>query len=185
MTDNFKQVGERLKGLRDVLDIPAQEVADLCGMTVEHLMKIEAGEADPSISDMSKISKKFGISLDVLLFGEEPRMNSYFLTRKGQGLSVNRNESYIYQSLASGYRGRKADIFLTQVDPMPEGQSHSPNSHEGQEFHYVVEGEMQVIVGEKEMVLHEGDSLYFNASRPHSINALGGKPVKFIAVIIN
>ena len=95
MTDNFKQVGERLKGLRDVLDIPAQEVADLCGMTVEHLMKIEAGEADPSISDMSKISKKFGISLDVLLFGEEPRMNSYFLTRKGQGLSVNRNERKI------------------------------------------------------------------------------------------
>ncbi len=185
MNENFKQIGERLKGLRDVLDIPAQEVADLCGITVEHLMKIEAGEADPSIYRLSKISKHFGISLDVLLFGEEPRMNSYFITRKGQGLSVNRNASYAYRSLASGFRDRKADIFLTQVDPMPEGMSHSLNSHDGQEFHYLIEGDMQVRIGDKEMILHEGDSLYFDASRPHCINALGNKPVKFIAVVLN
>ena len=69
MNENFKQIGERLKGLREVLDIPAQEVADLCDITVDHLMKIEAGEADPSVYRLSKISKKFGISLDVLLFG--------------------------------------------------------------------------------------------------------------------
>jgi mannose-6-phosphate isomerase-like protein (cupin superfamily) len=185
MNENFKQIGERLKGLREVLDIPAQEVADLCDITVDHLMKIEAGEADPSVYRLSKISKKFGISLDVLLFGEEPRMNSYFVTRKGQGLSINRNANYTYQSLASGFRGRKADIFLTQVDPMPDGQSHSLNSHEGQEFHYMIEGDMQVRIGEKEMILHEGDSLYFDASRPHCMNAIGDKPVKFIAVVLN
>jgi mannose-6-phosphate isomerase-like protein (cupin superfamily) len=185
MNENFKQIGERLKGLREVLDIPAQEVADLCDITVEHLMKIEAGEADPSVYRLSKISKKFGISLDVLLFGEEPRMNSYFITRKGQGLSINRNANYTYQSLASGFRGRKADIFLTQVDPLPENQSHSMNSHGGQEFHYMIEGDMEVRIGDKEMILHEGDSLYFDASRPHCMNAIGDKPVKFIAVVLN
>ncbi len=185
MNENFKQIGERLKGLREVLDIPAQEVADLCDITVEHLMKIEAGEADPSVYRLSKISKKFGISLDVLLFGEEPRMNSYFITRKGQGLSINRNANYTYQSLASGFRGRKADIFLTQVDPLPENQSHSMNSHGGQEFHYMIEGDMEVRIGDKEMILHEGDSLYFDASRPHCMNAIGDNPVKFIAVVLN
>ena len=185
MNENFKQIGERLKGLRDVLDIPAQEVADLCDITEEHLMKIEAGEADPSVYRLSKISKKFGISLDVLLFGEEPRMNSYFVTRKGQGLSINRNANYTYQSLASGFRGRQADSFLTQGDPMRDGQSHSLNCHEGQEFLYMIEGDMQVRIGEKEMILHEGDSLYFDASRPHCMNAIGDKPVKFIAVVLN
>ena len=95
------------------------------------------------------------------------------------------NANYTYQSLASGFRGRKADIFLTQVDPMPDGQSHSLNSHEGQEFHYMIEGDMQVRIGEKEMILHEGDSLYFDASRPHCMNAIGDKPVKFIAVVLN
>ena len=77
MEESIKQIGERLRGLRDVLNIPAEEVAELCGITIEHYLKIEAGEADPSVYRLSKISKRYGIDLDVLLFGEEPRMNSY------------------------------------------------------------------------------------------------------------
>lgn len=88
MNEQIKQIGERLRGLREVLDIPAEEVAQLCDISLEHYMKIEDGQADPSVYRLSKISKRYGISLDVLLFGEEPRMSSYFLTRKDQGLSV-------------------------------------------------------------------------------------------------
>ena len=106
MEDAIKQIGERLKGLRDVLDIPAQDVADLCGVSLEAYLKAEDGEAELSISSMQKISRKYGIALDVLLFGEEPHMSSYFLTRKGQGLSVERRKAYKYQSLAGGFRGR-------------------------------------------------------------------------------
>ena len=73
MEDQIKQIGQRLKGLREVLDIPAEEVAQLCGVSVEHYMKMEEGEADPSVYRLSKISKRYGIALDVLLFGEEPR----------------------------------------------------------------------------------------------------------------
>ena len=49
MEESIKLIGERLRGLRDVLDIPAEEVAELCGITLEHYLKIEAGEADPSV----------------------------------------------------------------------------------------------------------------------------------------
>ena len=119
MDEAIKQIGQRLKGLREVLDIPAEEVAELCGITLEHYMKIEAGEADPSVYRLSRIAKRYGIALDVLMFGEEPRMSAYFLTRKGQGLSVERRKEYKYQSLASGFRGRKVDPFMTQVDPLP------------------------------------------------------------------
>ena len=117
MEDAIKQIGQRLKGLREVLDIPAEEVAQLCEIPLEHYMKIEAGEADPSVYRLSRISKRYGIALDVLLFGEEPRMSTYFLTRKGQGMSVERRKDYKYQSLAAGFRGRKTDPFLVQVDP--------------------------------------------------------------------
>ena len=93
MEDAIKQIGQRLKGLREVLDIPAEEVAQLCEIPLEHYMKIEAGEADPSVYRLSRISKRYGIALDVLLFGEEPRMSTYFLTRKGQGMSVERRKA--------------------------------------------------------------------------------------------
>lgn len=184
MDEQIKQIGERLKGLREVLDIPAEEVAQLCDISLEHYLKIEAGEADPSVYRLSKISKRYGIALDVLLFGEEPRMSSYFLTRKGQGLSVERRKEYKYQSLASGFRGRKVDPFLTQVDPLPEGTSFHKNSHEGQEFDYIVEGQMEITIGEKVMVLNEGDSIYFDAKQPHCMRALGGKSTKFLVVVI-
>ena len=49
MEESIKQIGERLRGLRDVLNIPAEEIAELCGISIEHYLKIEAGEADPSV----------------------------------------------------------------------------------------------------------------------------------------
>lgn len=184
MDEAIKQIGQRLKGLREVLDIPAEEVAELCGITLDHYLKIEAGEADPSVYRLSRIAKRYGISLDVLLFGEEPRMSAYFLTRKGQGLSVERRKEYKYQSLASGFRGRKVDPFLTQVDPLLGDRKYSKNSHDGQEFNYIVEGRMEITIGDKVMELGEGDSIYFDATQPHCMRALDGKPVRFLVVVI-
>jgi transcriptional regulator with XRE-family HTH domain len=184
MEEAIKQIGQRLKGLREVLDIPAEEIAELCGISLEHYLKIESGDADPSVYRLSKIAKKYGISLDVLLFGEEPHMSTYFLTRKGQGLSVDRRKDYSYQSLASGFRGRKVDPFLTQVDPLPDGQKFSKNSHDGQEFDYVIEGKLEITIGEKVLTLNEGDSIYFDANQPHCMRALNGKAVKFLVVVI-
>ena len=49
MEDSIKQIGQRLKGLREVLDIPAEEVAEVCGVSLEHYLKMEEGKADPSV----------------------------------------------------------------------------------------------------------------------------------------
>jgi len=177
------QIGERLRGLRDVLDIDAQEVADLCGISLEHYLQMENGEGELSVANLQKIAKEYGVELNVLLFGEEPHMSTYFLTRKGQGLSVERRQAYHYESLASGFRGRKADPFIVTVEPKPEGTPHESNSHPGQEFNMVLEGTMELTIGQKTLVLEEGDSIYFDATQPHGMRALGGKEVRFFAII--
>jgi len=184
MDEGIKQIGERLKGLREVLDIPAEEVANLIGVTMEHYEKMESGEADPSVYRLSKIAKRYGIALDVLLFGEEPRMSSYFLTRAGKGLKVERNGNYKYQSLASGFRGRKIDPFLTKVDPMPEGKTHSKNSHDGQEFDYILDGRLELTIGNKVLILEKGDSIYFDATQPHAMRALDDKQCTFLVIVL-
>lgn len=183
MDEQIKQIGERLRGLREGLDISVEEVAQLCEITPEHYRKIEEGEADPSVYRLSKIARRYGIPLDVLMFGEEPHMNSYFLTRNGQGMAVERRKSYKYQSLASGFRNRKFDPFLTQVDPLPDGAGFSKNAHDGQEFDYVAEGRLEITIGKKVMELGPGDSIFFDASQPHCMRALGGKPVRFLVVV--
>lgn len=183
MEEAIKQIGERLKGLRDVLDIPAEEIANLCGITLEQYEKMENGESELSVANLQKIAKEYNVSLDVLLFGEEPHMSTYFLTRKGQGMNIERRKAYKYQSLASGFRGRKADPFIVTVEPKPADAPKERNSHNGQEFNMVLEGSMELTIGQKAVILNEGDSIYFDATQPHGMRALNDEPVKFLAII--
>ena len=183
MEDQLKQIGERLRGLRDVLDITAEEMANLCGISVDHYLKMESGESELSVANLQKIAKQYGVSLDVLMFGEEPKMSSYFLTRKGHGMSVERRSAYNYESLASGFRGRKADPFIVTVEPKPADTPKEMNSHSGQEFNMVLEGTMELTIGPKALILNEGDSVYFDATQPHGMRALDNHPVRFLAII--
>ena len=184
MEESIRQIGERLKGLREVFNIPAEEVAELCDISLEHYLKIEAGEADPSLYRLSKIAKRYGIGIDVLLFGEEPRMSTYFLTRRQQGMSVERTKGDAYESLASGFRGRKVDPFMVTVEPLPGEKRHNKNSHAGQEYDYVLEGDLEITIGEKVMTLRPGDSIYFDAGQKHCMRALGDCAVRFLCVVI-
>ena len=156
--DELKQIGERLRGLRDVLDISSEEVA---------------------------IAKEYNISLDVLMFGEEPKMSTYFLTRKGQGQRVERRKAYQYESLASGFRGRTADPFIVTVEPKPADTPKEMNSHSGQEFNMVLEGSMELTIGNRVLTLEEGDSIYFDATQPHGMRTLNDQRVRFLAIIFS
>ena len=164
MDEQIKQIAERLKGLRDALDLSVEEVAADCNFTVEEYQAIESGECDFSVSVLQRIARKYGITLDELMFGEEPKMKSYFLT--------------------SGFKGRKADPFIVTVEPKPENTPVYFNTHEGQEFNLVIEGRMLLNINGKELILNPGDSLYFDSSKPHGMLALDGKTVKFLAVVM-
>lgn len=184
MDEQIKQIAERLRGLRDALDLRVEEVASDCKLTVDEYRALESGESDLSVSLLQRIAHKYGITLDELMFGEEPKMKSYFLTRKGTGVSVERTKAYKYESLASGFKDRIADPFIVTVEPKPEGTAVYFNTHEGQEFNLVIEGRLLLNINGKELILNPGDSLYFDSSKPHGMLALDGKTVKFLAVVM-
>ena len=101
MDNHIKQIAARLRGLREVLELTEQELADSCQMSVEEYKIMESGEQDISVSALQTIARRYDITLDVLMFGEEPKMSSYFLTRAGKGVSVERSKAYKYEALAS------------------------------------------------------------------------------------
>lgn len=184
MCDPIKSIANRLRGLREVLELSAQEVAESCHLRVEEYMALESGESDISVNVLQTIARRYGISLDVLMFGEEPKMNAYFITRAGAGVSVERRKAYKYEALASGFRDRKADPFIVTVEPAPADAPMHLNSHEGQEMNYVLEGRLLLSLNGKELVLNVVDSLYFDSSLPHGMKALDGRPVRFLAIIM-
>ena len=85
--------------------------------------------------------------------------------------------------MATGFQNRKADPFIVSITPEETKEIHF-NSHPGHEFEYMIEGSMKVVVDGKELVLEEGDSLYFDATKLHGMQALNGKNAKFLAIII-
>lgn len=182
MDEQIKQIAERLRGLREVLELTAEDIARQCDLSAEEYRLAETGEYDISVSMLQKIARQYGISLDALMFGEEPKMSSYFLTRAGKGTSIERTKAYKYQSLAAGFMNRSADPFIVTVEPN-EAQIHY-NSHSGQEFNLVLEGRMMVSIDGKELILNQGDSLFFNSKLPHGMKALDGKTVRFLAMIM-
>ena len=184
MCDPIKSIANRLRELREVLELSAQEVAESCHLRVEEYMALESGESDISVNVLQTIARRYGISLDVLMFGEEPKMNAYFITRAGAGVSVERRKAYKYEALASGFRDRKADPFIVTVEPAPADAPMHLNSHDGQEMNYVLEGRLLLSLNGKELVLNVGDSLYFDSSLPHGMKALDGRPVRFLAIIM-
>ncbi|MDR0961362.1 MAG: XRE family transcriptional regulator [Mediterranea sp.] len=184
MDNPIKEISERLRGLREVLELSPEELARECNLSPEAYEKAESGEADISVSMLQTIARRYGVALDALMFGEEPKMNRYFLTRAGKGVSVERVKAYKYQSLAAGFRNRKADPFVVTVEPKSEETPMYSNSHDGQEFNIVIKGRMQVNIDGNELILNEGDSIYFDSTLPHGMKALDGKPVQFLAIII-
>ena len=67
---------------------------------------------------------------------------------------------------------------MADVSDLPIPQ----NTHPGQEFNYMLEGTMLVKVQDNEVTLEVGDSVIFDATKPHGMKAVGG-PVKFLAII--
>ncbi len=184
MSEVLKQIGLRLQGLRESLDMTQETFAASCDIPVEDYIDYENGKKDMTISVMRDISEQFDIDTSILLFDGEPKMSNYFLTRKGKGLSINRVKTYSYQTLAGGFNNRKAEVFEVTIEPRVADMPVHRSSHGGQEFNRVLEGSMKFFIDDKELILHEGDSIYFDSSRSHGMQPMDGKPVKFLAVIL-
>ena len=182
MDEQIRQISERLRGLRDAMELTVEELVSDCGIDRAEYERAETGEHDISVSMLQQIARHYGIALDALMFGEEPKMSTYFLTRNGKGISVERTKAYKYQALAAGFKGRKADPFIVTVEPADRPMHY--NTHEGQEFNLVIEGRLCLSIGGKVLELKPGDSIYFNSSLPHGMKALDGKPVRFLAIIL-
>ena len=184
MNEELKQIGLRLKGLRDALELSVEDFAASCDIPLGDYIAYEAGTKDFSINTLKHIANTYNLDLNTLLFDEESRMNSYSLTRREKGLAIERVKGYQYQALASGFANRKADVFVVTVPPKEENTPLSLSSHNGQEFNLVIKGRLLIQINGKDLILERGDSLYFDPKLKHGMKALDGKPAKFLAVIV-
>jgi len=183
MEQAYKDIAPRLRGLRDALDITAEEMAAKTGATTEQVTDYESGEVEIPVGYLMKVAHCCHVDLTVLISGVEPHLKGYSLVRKGEGLSVERRKDYDYKSLAYRFSGRKMEPFLITV-PFKNPEDLHMVSHSGQEFIHVLEGRLELRVGDETLALEPGDSLYFDSQYPHALRGLDGKSAQFVDVIL-
>lgn len=184
MTEEIRQIGARIRELRDIAGITTGDLAAKLGLPEDLYVKYESGESDIPVGVLFEISEMFKVELSVLLGGEGPKLHVYGVVRNGKGLKLERRQQYKYESLASNFIHKKAEVFMVTIDPKPEDTMLDFNSHPGQEFNYVIKGSMITIIDGHEIILNEGDSIYFDSGYNHAMKALNNEQVKFLAMVL-
>ena len=184
MTEQIKQTAERIKEIREISGISAETLAIRLGVPIELYNRYESGNTDIPVGFIFKIAELFNVELSVMLGGDNPKLHIYGVVRNGKGLKLERRKEYRYESLAYNFIHKKAEPFMVTVDPHPEGESLEFNSHPGQEFNYVIKGTMMTIIDGHEIILNEGDSIYFDSGCKHAMRALNDEQVRFLAIVV-
>jgi transcriptional regulator with XRE-family HTH domain len=184
MTEQIKQIAGRIKEIREISGLSAETLAGKLGIPVDLYLKYESGSTDIPVGIIFEISELFNVELSVMLGGDNPKLRIYGVVRNGKGLKLERRKQYKYESLAYNFINKKAEPFMVTIDPGPDDRLLEFNSHPGQEFNFVVKGSMMTIIDEHEIILNEGDSIYFDSGHKHAMKALNNEQVKFLAIVL-
>jgi len=182
MTTQFKDIGLRIKGLRESCDIPREDMAADLGIDLETYIAYEETGADVPISAIFHMASKFGVDLTEILTGIPGRLDTFQVVKAGTGRTVDRYPGYNYQDLAWGFAHKIMQPLLVTLDPSDEPADLV--THRGQEFNLVIKGTVIVTYDDHKLVLEEGDSIYFNPTHPHGQKCGGDEPAQFVTVIV-
>ena len=114
MNEYIKQISERIRELRDILDMDADDVARAIGVTKDEYFAYETGAKEIPISLLYKVAELFKVDPTVLMTGDVPRMDDYTVVRGGNGVKVERYPGYSFSALAFNYKHRQMDPMIVQ-----------------------------------------------------------------------
>ena len=173
--------GDNIQKIRTEKNLTRKELAAAIGRDEGFLTDVEEREIEPSVSDLLKIADVLDTDISALIYGKEFHKKGVVLTKADSRVRINRRKSFDYENLAPYYSGRHIEPLLVDVY---SGKPLEYSMHKGEEFHYVMEGTLKIIINKKEYILEEGDSIYFDSSFPHALTAVGEK-AKILAAIYN
>ncbi len=184
--DVLANVGDRVKGVREKRGLSLQDVSQRTDIDVSMLSQIEEGAVAPPLGIIIKLAKALEMKMGYFISGEEDR--PYTIVRLHDRKVVSRYDSkkakyygYEYESLAPHKKDRHMEPFLVTLEAAETEEERS--AHDGQEFIFVLQGQMEVRLGEQIHILDPGDAIYYDSTVPHLVKAYGKKTTKILAVL--
>lgn len=178
-------IGAQVRELRKLQDMTVAELASQAGLSAGMLSKVENGGISPSLATLQSLAQALNVPMTTFFSAFEEKRGAYHV-RAGEGLEIERRGTkagHQYQLLGSSLGGEIAcEPYLVTI--ADEAEPHPNFRHEGQEFIYVLEGEVGYRHGEKIYPLMPGDSLFFDARAPHGPEEFRRLPLRFLSIIV-
>ncbi len=170
------KIGKKIKELRTLYNLTQEELADRTDLTKGYISQLENDLTEPSISTLVDIVNALGTNL------------SDFFSEQSSDQIVFSSNDYIEKDY-DGYKvtwlvnnAQKNEMEPILVSIYPHSETDIDYPHEGQEFGYVLEGEIILCIDSKKIKVKKGETFYFNSSKNHNIKNVKDKIAKVIWV---
>jgi transcriptional regulator with XRE-family HTH domain len=178
-------LGERIRAAREMRGLTLEDISSRTGIDVATLKSIESSKMAPPLGQLIRLGKALDMKMGYFISpGVDKPMT---VVRKDQGKAVARygkkkgeQYGYSYESLAPEKANRMMEPFIVTLMPT---EAEEFSSHDGQEFIFVLEGEMKVQVGDKVEFLKPGDAVYYDSTQPHLVKSATKTRARILAVL--
>lgn len=168
----------KIKSLRQDQGLTLKDLSEQTGLSLSFLSQIERGASSLSITSLKKISDALNIHMNYFFLEESDHSN--YVVRKEERHSFTSNlGSQVYTRLSGTFPGRKLEPLLVRLPPKMK-EDH-PYSHNGEEFYFVLEGEVVFYINKEKFHLYEGDTIHF----PSSLSHQWGNPLDTESVVLS
>jgi transcriptional regulator with XRE-family HTH domain len=190
MENNNTVVGSKIKRLRESKNISIEEISERSGLSIDQINSIENDQNLPSLGPLIKIARALGVRLGtfmddndalgpVVCRAEDRERDSSISFSNG---AADARKHMEYHPLAQQKAGRHMEPFVIDINP-EDNPNFQLSAHEGEEFIYVMSGEVEIVYGKDTYSLKEGDSIFYDSIVKHHVHGAPGKSAKILAVV--
>ncbi len=174
--EKFVPVGKKIRKARTGKKFSLKHVAKETGFTVDDLKKIEACEVIPPVGALLQLARALEIDSGFFLRERESNL------KKRIKAYTQRTDNYAYTTLTPGAENKHLKAFRVTIDAL---QAHKGVGfqHQGEEFVYVLSGQVEITVGDHVNRLKTDDSLHFNSGIKHHLRNTGEEMAQLLVVI--
>ncbi len=190
MSNNNTVVGSKIKSIRESKGLSLEEVAERSGLSLEQITSIETDQNLPSLGPLIKIARALGVRLGTFMDDNDalgPIVTRAKDREADKSISFSNDATDArkhmeYHPLAQHKAGRHMEPFIIDINP-ENTPNYQLSAHEGEEFIYVMEGQIELEYGKEKYLLDEGDSIYYDSIVKHHLHGAPGKSAKILAVV--
>ncbi|HYQ40136.1 MAG TPA: cupin domain-containing protein [Pseudomonas sp.] len=173
-------VGARLHAIRKLKGLSQRELAKRAGVTNSTISMIEKNSVSPSISSLKKVLGGIPMSLVEFFSLDTAQDDQTQVVYKSDEL-IDIGSGAVTMKLVGRAFAERSLSFLDETYPPGADTGRDMLRHEGEEAGMLVEGRLELTVGDAVFILETGDSYYFRSDQPHRFRNPFEQPARLIS----